>query len=60
MAAWRCARPGNTNWTCLRAVRLGVLSIVRNNRRSRIYLTIFPNGFVDVLRSNPSTRSTRP
>ena len=37
----------------LRAVRLAVLSLVRNNRGSRIYRMIFPNGFVDVLRSNP-------
>ena len=37
----------------LRAARLGVLSIVRNNRGSQIYRTIFPNGFADVLRSNP-------
>lgn len=37
----------------LRAARLAVLSLVRNNRGSRIYRTIFPNGFVDVLRGNP-------
>lgn len=38
----------------LREMRHAILAAVRNNRRSTLYKTAFPDGFTDVLRRNPN------